>query len=115
MVQSIKKASNLIPHILLLSVFFFLPSLSSAETNPAENLYKSNCVSCHGQDGTGKTPMGRALKMRDLASEEVQKQTDAELNRIIAKGKNKMPAFDRKLKKEQIDQLVGYVRQLGKK
>ena len=59
--------------------------------------------------------MGAALNIRDLRSEDVQKLTDVELNRIIAKGKNKMPAFDGKVKKEQIEQLVGYVRELGKK
>jgi mono/diheme cytochrome c family protein len=115
MVQSTKKTLNLIAAILLVSLISFSLSISSAETSPAENLYKARCASCHSPDGAGKTPMGTALKMRDLASAEVQKQTDDDLNRIIAKGKNKMPAFDRKLKKEQIDQLVGYVRQLGKK
>jgi len=55
------------------------------------------------------------LKIRDLHSEEVQKQTDADLNQTITKGKNKMPAFEGKLKKEEIEQLVAYIRELGKK
>lgn len=58
--------------------------------------------------------MGKMLKIRDLRSEDVQKQTDADLNGIITKGKNKMPAFDGKLKKEEIEQLVTYIRELGK-
>jgi mono/diheme cytochrome c family protein len=86
-----------------------------AQTNPAEDLFKAKCASCHGPDGAGKTAMGTAFKIRDLRSEDVQKQTDADLSRIITKGKNKMPAFDGKLKKEQIEQLVGYVREQGKK
>lgn len=81
----------------------------------SEKLYKTKCAMCHSADGAGKTTIGTALKIRDLRSEDVQKQTDADLSRTIAKGKNKMPAFDDKLKKEQIEQLVCYVRELGKK
>jgi len=81
----------------------------------SENLFKAKCASCHGPDGAGKTAMGTMLKIRDVRSEDVQRQTNADLNRVIAKGKNKMPAFDGKLKKEQIEQLVAYIRQLGKK
>src|SRR5437867_8647184 len=94
-----------------------LPSAISsfAQTNPAEDLFKSKCASCHGPDGGAKTTMGTMLKIRDLKSDDVQKQTDADLHQIIAKGKNKMPAFDGKLRKEQIDQLVGFIRQLAKK
>jgi mono/diheme cytochrome c family protein len=100
--------------VMLVTAFCTAPP-SVAQTSPGEDLFKAKCASCHGPDGAGKTVMGTALKIRDLRSEDVQKQTDADLNRIIAKGKNKMPAFDGKLKKEQIEQLVGYVRELGKK
>ena len=33
---------------------------------------------------------------------------------MITKGKGKMPAFDGKLTRQQIDQLVGYLREIGK-
>jgi len=33
---------------------------------------------------------------------------------VITKGKGKMPAFDGKLTGQQIDQLVGYLREIGK-
>jgi mono/diheme cytochrome c family protein len=78
-------------------------------------LFKAKCAACHGPDGAATTTMGKMLKIRDLGSVDVQKQTDAELNQIITKGKNKMPAFDGKLKKEEIEQLVAYIRELGKK
>jgi len=45
----------------------------------------------------------------------VQSQSDAQLTDIVAKGKNKMPAYDGKLTKEQIGQVVAYIRELGKK
>lgn len=59
--------------------------------------------------------MGQTLKIPDLHSEDVQKLSDAELTQIVTKGKNKMPAYEGKLSKEQIAQLVGFVRDLAKK
>jgi mono/diheme cytochrome c family protein len=100
---------------LIISAACFIAPRSVAQTSPVEDLFKAKCASCHGLDGAGKTTMGTMLKIRDLRSDDVQKQTDADLNRIITKGKNKMPAFDGKLKKEQITELVAYIRGLGKK
>jgi mono/diheme cytochrome c family protein len=59
--------------------------------------------------------MGKNLKIRDFHSADVQKQSDADLKTVIGKGKGKMPAFDGKLTGEQIDQLVAYLREIGKK
>jgi cytochrome c6 len=103
--------------LLLLTLVLFLvalvPALSLAQDVAA--IFKSKCAMCHGPDGSGKTAMGEKFNIRDLRSAEVQKQTDAELSQIIAKGKNKMPAYEGKLAKEQVDQLVAYVRDFGKK
>lgn len=77
--------------------------------------FKSKCAMCHGPDGSGKTVMGEKLKIRDLHSTEVQSQDDAALAQIVTKGKEKMPAYDGKLSKEQIEQVVAYVREFGKK
>jgi mono/diheme cytochrome c family protein len=55
------------------------------------------------------------LKAKDLRSDEVQKNSDPELTEVITKGRNKMPAFGQKLKPDQIQQLVAYIRHLGKK
>ena len=70
---------------------------------------------CHGADGKGDVPMGKKFGLKDLGSAEVQGQTDAQLNDMIAKGKDKMPGYEGKLTKEQITGLVGYIRGLGKK
>jgi mono/diheme cytochrome c family protein len=98
---------------LVLFLVVLVPALSVAQDGAA--IFKSKCAMCHGPDGSGKTAMGEKLNIRDLRSAEVQKQTDAELSQIVTKGKNKMPPYDGKLTKEQIDQLVAYVRDLGKK
>jgi mono/diheme cytochrome c family protein len=90
-------------------------SLPVRAQETGESLFKGKCAMCHGQDASGKTAMGEKLKIRDLRSAEVQKQTDAELEGIISKGKEKMPAYGSKLSKEQIDKLVGFLREAGKK
>lgn len=87
----------------------------SRADNAAETLFKSKCAPCHGPDGKAQTPMGKSLKIRDLGSPDAQSQSDAQLTEIVTKGKNKMPAFDGKVTKEQITELVAYVRELGKK
>ena len=93
---------------------FSLGSLARAQET-GESLFKAKCAMCHGPDGVGKTTMGQTLKIPDLHSEDVQKLSDADLTQIVTKGKNKMPAYEAKLSKEQIAQLVGFVRDLAKK
>lgn len=78
-------------------------------------LYKTKCAACHGPDGKGETAMGKANKLRDLGSPDVQKQSDAELTTIIENGKGKMPAYGKSLKPEQVKDLVAYIRSLSKK
>lgn len=77
-------------------------------------LYKKDCAMCHGPDGTGNSPMGKKMGVRDLKSPEVQKQTDAQLTEVITKGKAKMPAYGEKLKPAEIKDLVAYIRELKK-
>jgi len=91
-----------------------VPSSLQAQSDGA-NIYKSKCVSCHAADGSGNSPAGKALKVKDLRSDETQKQSDADLAGVIMKGRNKMPAFGQQLKPEEVQQVVSYIRQLGKK
>jgi mono/diheme cytochrome c family protein len=78
-------------------------------------VYKAKCAMCHGPDGAGQTPMGKNLKLRDLRSAEVQKQTDKELYDWTAVGKGKMPAYKDKLSDEEIKALVAHMRTFAKK
>jgi mono/diheme cytochrome c family protein len=82
--------------------------------NTAEATYKAKCATCHGPDGKGETATGKAMKVKDFASEEVQKMSDADLTDAIAKGKGKMPAY-KTLTPDQVKDLVAYVRAFGKK
>ena len=89
-------------------------NMAAFAADDAAATFKAKCAMCHGQDATGNTPMGKNFKIRDLTSADVQKQTDAELTTIITKGKNKMPEYGTKLSKDQISDLVKYVRSLKK-
>ena len=98
-------------------VIFCISTLAWGQS-PADagaTTFKAKCAMCHGPDGAGKTAMGDKLKIRDLRSTEVQSQNDDALAQIVTKGKEKMPAYDGKLTKEQIDQVIVYIRELGKK
>ncbi len=93
---------------------FFLSLRAHAQDTGAA-LYEAKCAACHGADGKGETTMGKANKLRDLGSPDVQKQTDAELTAIIESGKNKMPAYSKSLKPDQVKELLTYIRSLAKK
>src|SRR3982751_5992296 len=73
-------------------------------------IFKAKCAMCHGPDGSGQTAMGKSLKIRNLGSAEVQKQSDAELANIITNGKAKMLAYKGKLTAEEIRTVVGFIR-----
>lgn len=87
-------------------------SVSAAQDAAAT--YKAKCAMCHGADGKG-SPTGLKMGAHDFTSADVQKQTDAQLIQVIDKGKNKMPAYDGKLKDTEIKDLVAFIRSLGKK
>ena len=79
-----------------------------------EPMYKTKCAACHGPDGIGETSTGKAMKAGDFGSADVQKMSDADLNAIITSGKNKMPAYGKSLKPDQIESLVTYIRTFKK-
>jgi cytochrome c6 len=95
-------------------LLIFTPSASAADDVAA--VFKAKCAACHAADGSGNSATGKALATPDLRSDEVQKQTDAQLIDSVTNGKGKkMPAYKGKLTDDQIKQLVGYIRELGKK
>jgi cytochrome c6 len=101
--------------LFLLILAALLAAGSAKAQGTGEKLYKAKCASCHGADGTGTTPAGKATKARDFCSEEVTKESDDEWTQIIVKGKNKMPAYDKKLSEAEIKDVVAYIRTLCKK
>jgi mono/diheme cytochrome c family protein len=84
-----------------------LPAVALAD---GAAIYKTKCTPCHGADGSGQTPVGKNLKVRDLRSAEVQKLTDAEITKVMTDGKGKMPKS--KLEAADIKSVIAYIRTL---
>lgn len=98
----------------VLSVLLLVSAFSTAASaQSAEALYKGKCVACHGADGAGSA-MGKKMGTHDFKSADVKGMSDADLTAAIAKGKNKMPGYEKSLKPDDIKGLVEYVRALGK-
>ena len=93
----------------LLAGVCLLSAPANADVAAGSALFKAKCAGCHGADGKGK----EAMKTRDLASADVQKQTDAELTGIITNGKGKMPPY-KTLSADQVKDLVSCIRSLKK-
>ena len=100
--------------IATLSFAGLIVSASALAQGSGETVYKAKCASCHGADGKGATPAGKATKARDFCSDDVKKETDEEWTGIIVKGKNKMPAYDKKLSESEVKEVVAYIRSLCK-
>lgn len=81
-----------------------VPALARAEDAAA--LFSQKCASCHGKDGKG-SPVGKKMGVQDLAA---VKAGEAEIEKAIADGKGKMPAYKGKLSAEQIKSLASYVK-----
>ena len=88
---------------------------AASGNDPGDSTFKSSCATCHGQDGSGNTAVGKSMKIPDLHSAEVQKLSDEELAEVIGNGKNNMPPFKGSLNPDQIHDLVIHLRQLSEK
>jgi len=63
----------------LLAVALLLLATPGRSQGDGATMFKSKCAACHGADGKADTTMGKALKIRDLGSQPVQSQPDAQL------------------------------------
>jgi len=77
--------------------------------------YKAKCQMCHGADGLGATPAGKAMKAVPFNDPQIVAKSDADLIAATANGKNKMPAFKGKLSDADIKATIVYIRTLQKK
>lgn len=84
--------------------------------------YKQNCARCHGDSGRGDGPAVKLLKVKppDMADKTyMAKLADGDIFKAIEKGgtavgKSKlMPAYEGKLKKNEIEDLVRYIREFS--
>ena len=91
------------------------PARSSLPDDEGENLFMAKCTICHGTDGSGNTPTGKKLKIPDLRSANVQEQSDEQLILTVTNGRGNMPAFEKRLREEQIRHVIAHLRRLDSK
>jgi mono/diheme cytochrome c family protein len=76
-------------------------------------IYEKDCKECHGQNGEGgpvKLTDGSKLKVPTLREGHALRHNDAEFVKQITKGGDGMPAFADKLKPEEVDELIKFIR-----
>jgi len=119
-IKDLKKIVVAAMPLAILAMVILLQSSSQAAraANPilgdGGETFKAKCAGCHGADATGNTAAGKAMKVRDLTSADVQGQTDEQLYDIVTKGKGKMPAYEKSLGADKCKELVAYIRTLKK-
>ena len=82
---------------------------SSAAMLGQADVYKSKCAMCHGADGMGATPAGKAMKVPAVGT---IKDSEAAMIAATKAGKGKMPSYAGKLTDDQIKATVDYLRSL---
>ena len=76
-------------------------------------VYMKNCKECHGEKGDGgpvKLEDGTKLKVPNLHEGHSLRHPDSDFLKQITKGGDGMPAFKDKLKPEEIDDLIRFIR-----
>jgi mono/diheme cytochrome c family protein len=79
----------------------------------ARGYYAKDCQTCHGANGEGgpvKLDDGTRLKVPSLREGHALRHSDEEFTRQITKGGDGMPAFEKKLSPEQMNELIRFIR-----
>lgn len=90
------------------------PVSSAPNARDAATIYRSDCASCHGNNGhaTLKGKLKGAPNFNEARWQE--KVSDDHIFNTISNGRDRMPAFGKKLSEAEIQSLIAYVRTLKK-
>ena len=95
-------------------------SVPAWSADNVEELWKKNCLSCHGKDGRGETKAGRKAGTKDMTDAKYQADLSDEKAMTAIKegmkedGKEKMKPFAGKLSDDEIKALIAKVRSFKK-
>jgi mono/diheme cytochrome c family protein len=93
------------------------PTLSeSGDPTKGKIIYETNCVICHGERGKGDGLLGATLRPppTDLTGPVAKAKSDMDLRTVILEGRGVMPAWKTRLKEQDIQNVLAYIRSLGK-
>jgi mono/diheme cytochrome c family protein len=113
-VSRVRAIQFAIPIFLLSGILFVVCPVATAQGGSGATIFKSKCQLCHGVGGAGNTTLGKQLQAANLGSKDVQKKTDAELRKVVHDGNGNMPPFADQLSADEINQVIKFVRTLGK-
>ena len=91
---------------LLVACCFVATAAFGQSSLASDPYYQKNCTHCHGKNGEGHPDKGPALATTKLNVEEIKT--------IIAKGKDRMPAYRGKLTDDRIFALAAEIHDLAK-
>ena len=85
----------------------------AARVERGRAVYADRCVRCHGADGQGRTRMAESVEPPDLSDPVWQRgRSNARMVASVANGRGQMPAFKKKLSRQDIAASIAYVRTL---
>ncbi|HEX8502449.1 MAG TPA: c-type cytochrome [Pyrinomonadaceae bacterium] len=86
---------------------------AASQVERGRAVYAEHCVRCHGSDGQGRTRMGETVEPPDLSDPAWQRgRGNARMAASVANGRGQMPAFKKKLSRQDIAASIAYVRTL---
>src|SRR5918911_3004700 len=85
-------------------------TITDEELAHAKTLFSERCARCHGADGRGRTVLGDMLGVPDFTDKQwwTEDKSDKRLIASVTNGKDEMPAFGKKLSRQEIVALVSY-------
>jgi mono/diheme cytochrome c family protein len=97
----------------VLGAFLLLSAPAGADVD-GKAVYDKSCASCHGPDGKGETPVGRALKVVDLITKRwASPDAIPDIEKTVREGVPRMPAMGAKLKPEEIAAVARFTQQMA--
>jgi cbb3-type cytochrome c oxidase subunit III len=89
------------------------PQRGRAALERGREVYTANCGRCHGADGQGHTRMAEMVEPPDMSDPAWQRgRSTSRMIASVTNGRGQMPAFKKKLSKQDIAAAVAYVRTL---
>jgi mono/diheme cytochrome c family protein len=92
------------------------PTISTEQLNHAKTVFAEKCARCHGEDGRGETALGGMLRAPNFTTAAfwTNEMKSKRLTGSITNGRKEMPAFGKKLTRQEINSLVVFVRRFYK-
>jgi cytochrome c6 len=104
----------MVRNALAFSLVLFVSSYALSAEVDGKAVFGKNCANCHGQDGLGQTPAGKALRVVSLVDPQWA-SADAlpKIEAAIRDGVPRMPAMKAKLTPEEITAVALYTQKLA--